>query len=140
MGHPPVDIIWAKDQMKRAEIHPKVQEAVLDLLAAWEEEDVLEAQIPDIIKTFAELAQNHALLPDKEETWIEGFPGAFRTGDTVRVRHDAYDGDMGSYHNGRVGRVLGVRSGSIVFRSTDDVKPFLDGVHYSADKLEKRVN
>lgn len=141
MSTPAVDIIWAKDQMKRLEIHPRVQEAVIELLNTWETVEVITGLIPDIIKTFAELAQNHALLPDaSEETWVEGFPGAFRTGDIVRVRHDAFDGDMGSYHNGRVGRVLGVRSGSVIFRSTDEIKPFIDGAHYQADKLEKRLN
>lgn len=140
MTRPTIDTDWAKDQFDRAGIHPNVQAAVLALIEKWEELDVLPEQTPEILETFLEIAQNHALLPgESEETWIEGFNGLFRTGDIVRVRHDAFEGSNGAYHNGRVGKVLAVRSGQVIFRSTDGRQPFIDGAHYQADKLEKRV-
>jgi len=57
----------------------------------------------------------------------------------VRVKLDAYQGSTGSLHNGRRGKVVGIRYGDIIFKSNDNREPILDGAHYSPHQLQKRV-
>ena len=54
--------------------------------------------------------------------------------------HDAYEGDLGRVHNGRRGKVVAVRYGDVIFKSTDGKSPVLDGAHYTPYKLEKLVS
>jgi hypothetical protein len=56
----------------------------------------------------------------------------------VRVKSDAFRGDIGPMHNSRVGKVIAVRYGDVIINSTDGKTPELKGVHYSPYKLEKR--
>ena len=39
----------------------------------------------------------------------------------------------------RRGKVVGVRYGDIIFKSTDNKEPILDGSHYSPYQLQKRI-
>jgi hypothetical protein len=43
-------------------------------------------------------------------------------------------------HNGRRGRVVAVRYGDVIFNSTDNKKPLLEGAHYPPNFLEKLAN
>ena len=134
-----VDIVWVQEQFRGVRARKVVGEAVLKLLDAWEELEVAAEDVSEVVRTFAELAQGHSLLPEEsEEVWVEARQGFVRVGDIIRIRHDAYDGESGKIHNGRIGRVVGVR-GDIIMRSTDDKHPFIDGAHYPAAKVEKRV-
>jgi hypothetical protein len=66
-------------------------------------------------------------------------PGQIKVADVVRVKPDAFDGELGETHNGREGVIVAIRSGDVIFRSTDDKKPLLDGTHYSPYHLQKRI-
>jgi hypothetical protein len=136
-----VDANWVNEQFASANVDEHVQEVVLALLEnGWDGLNVDEDKLQDIFDTFITLAQGHALLKNEtEESWIPVERGFVHRGDVVRVRHDAFDGKAGQYHNGRVGKVVAVRSGDIVFRSTDDGTPLIDGARYSPDKLQRRV-
>jgi hypothetical protein len=66
-------------------------------------------------------------------------PGQLVVGDEVRVLANAFTDKVGVAHNGRRGRVVAIRYGDVIFKSTDDKEPLLDGTHYSPYKLEKRI-
>jgi photosystem II stability/assembly factor-like uncharacterized protein len=65
--------------------------------------------------------------------------GQISVGDIVRVKHDAYTGDLAYIHNGRRGIIVATRSGDIIFNSTDDFEPKLESVHYRPEVLQKRL-
>lgn len=131
---------WVKGQFKLARVSQEVGDAVLALLDAWDEIEISELGVAAALEAFSHLARGHALVPENaEETWVQAQAGFIRVGDEIRVKHDAFGGKAGETHNGRRGRIIAIRSGDVVVRSTDDREPFLDGVHYPATKLEKRV-
>lgn len=135
-----IDWIWSQDQIERSGMETDSWVALNELIERWNELDLTEEQARSVYQAFSELAQGHALLPEEsEEVWVEAIRGSVHTGDTVRVLHNAFEGQLGEYHNGRVGRVTAVRSGQVFFRSTDDLTPHIDGAHYDFDKLQKRV-
>jgi hypothetical protein len=140
-----VDEIWVQDQLDGAGIDKPTQDVVKTLLSSWDGMEVPDnlqegSALATLIETFATLAQGHGLRPvETEEVWVPVQRGFVHTGDEVRVRHDAFDGKVGLYHNGRRGKVVAVRSGDIVFRSTDTISPPIDGARYQPDKLERRV-
>jgi hypothetical protein len=55
------------------------------------------------------------------------------------VRADAFEGQLGTLHNGRRGVVVGVRYGDVIIKTTDGKTPVLEGAHYPPDKLEKLI-
>lgn len=134
-------MVWVLDQFTGARVKKTVGQAVLALLETWEGMEIPTGQISEVLDLFKEVAAGHSLLPDKsEEVWIEAVRGFLHVGDIVRVRHNAFDGETGKYHNGRIGKVTTVRSGDAIFRSTDERTPFIDGAHYPIDKLERRIS
>lgn len=142
MGEPYVDLDWAEDQLQRAGVDASMQDIVLELLTLWNSLTI-NADLPHTERAadaFKQLALGYSLTPDApDEIWAPVLAGTILRGDTVRVKADAYKGDVGKIHNGRVGRVVGARSGDVIFKSTDDRTPTLEGVHYRPDVLEKRI-
>jgi hypothetical protein len=138
---PQVDYAWVKDQLKSATVRQGPGDATLALLKAWEQIDLPDDLAEDAIEIFASLALNKSLIKTPaSETWVPAQPGGnTRVGDIVRVKHNAFKGEAGRIHNGRKGRVTAIRSGDIIFRSTDGLEPFLDNVHYPFNHLERRV-
>lgn len=135
-----VDLDWASAQLASVRAKKAVGASVMALLAAWGELKHNEGDSEDVLAVFAKLALSHSLLqPESEEVWVEARPGFISVADIVRVKHDAYTDKLGTMHNGRVGKVVAVRYGDVIFRSTDDKLPFLDGTHHSPYKLEKRI-
>jgi hypothetical protein len=136
-----IDTDWARQQFELARVRVKVGQPVLDLLEHWNdmEFDGTSEEREEILAIFEKLAAGHSLVPEApDEVWVEAVAGFLRVGDVVRVRHDAFDGEAGVYHNGRRGKVVAIR-GNAIFRSTDDRSPFIDGASYPINKLEKRV-
>jgi len=135
-----VDTNWVQEQLDFANTGEDVADAVTALFEAWEGLDLSPEQQLEALDKFRELAQGHSLLKDEtDETWVDALPGFVHASDVVRVKHDAFAGELGTLHNGRVGKVVGVRSGFVFFRSTDEKTPFIDGARYAFDKLERRV-
>jgi len=126
--------------MQEAKVKVGVGNALLKLIAAWEPLKISGPQQKEVLALFSKLALGHAVTPEvANEVWIDAQPGAITVGDQVRVKLDAYEGSTGSMHNGRRGKVVGIRYGDIIFRSNDDKEPILDGSHYSPWQLQKRV-
>lgn len=137
---PNYDEQWVRGQFQEAKVKVGVGKSVLKLLETWSSIEVNEKNAAEIMAVFSKVALNHSLVePKKDERWAPAQPGFILVGDDVRVMNDAFSDSTGRIHNGRVGKVVAVRHGDVVFRSTDGKEPFLDGVHYSPYKLEKRV-
>ena len=137
---PEINEQWIKEQMQEAKVKVGVGNALLKLLATWEPIKLSDPQQKEVLALFNKLALGHAVTPEAaNEVWIDAQPGAITVGDQVRVKLDAYQGSTGSLHNGRRGKVVGIRYGDIIFKSNDDKEPILDGSHYSPHQLQKRV-
>ena len=137
---PEVNIEWVRAQLQEAKVKVGVGNAVLKLLEQWETMKLSDNQTKDTVDLFNKLALGHSIVPEKpDELWVDAQPGAILVGDEVRVKADAYDGSTGAIHNGRRGKVVGVRYGDIIFKSMDDKTPVLDGTHYTPHLLQKRV-
>ena len=137
---PEVNIDWVKSQMEEAKVKVGVGNGVLKLLEKWQGITLSDSQAKDVLELFSKLALGHSILPEKlDEVWVDAQPGAIIVGDEVRVKADAYDGSTGAIHNGRRGKVVGVRYGDIIFKSMDDKTPVLDGTHYTPHLLQKRI-
>jgi hypothetical protein len=137
---PEINEQWIREQMQEAKVKVGVGNALLKLIAAWEPLKISNPQQKEVLALFNKLALGHAVTPEAaNEVWIDAQPGAITVGDQVRVKNDAYEGSTGSMHNGRRGKVVGIRYGDIIFRSSDDKQPVLDGAHYSPHQLQKRV-
>lgn len=133
---------WVKEQFAKTAVTLAVGTSVLELLKAWEKVQPKNAEeSKKVVEIFSKVSLGHALVEDKvaNEIWEPVRPGFIKVADVVRVRFDAFDGELGNIHNGRVGKIVALRSGDIIFKSTDDLTPVLEGVHYDPSKLEKRV-
>lgn len=141
MTDEPLDLSWAESQIAAARVPVPVGRATLALLRAWGTlEFPNEAQRDQALALFGQLAKDEAVVPETEDVWKSVQVGfMLQVGDTVRVRRNAFSGDAGRLHNGRIGRVLAKRSGDIIVRTTDD-RPVLDGAHYPPSALELKVN
>lgn len=138
---PEVNYDWAKAQMTGAGVRQGPGDAVLELLKTWEKISLSAELAADAVEVFTSLAKQEALIKTPgDQVWVQSTPGGgTRTGDIVRVKHNAFTGEAGLIHNGRLGKVVAIRSGDVIFRSTDGLDPFLDGTHFPFIKLEKRV-
>jgi len=137
---PNVDEDWVKQQFQASKVRVGVGNSVLKLLSVWNEIKLSDAAASEAVAIFSKVALNHSLVEtNADETWVPAQPGFIKVGDEVRVLHNAFNDSTGRMHNGRRGKVVAVRYGDVIFRSTDDKEPFLDGVHYSPYKLEKRM-
>ena len=139
---PEINREWVIEQLEAAKVKVGSGKAILKLLEAWAEIPKLsENMTEEVLNVFPKLARGHVLKVEENENdyiWSDLQPGQITVGDVVRVKADAFDGNLGAMHNGRRGKVVAVRYGDVIFRSTDDRDPVLDGVHYSPYKLEKR--
>jgi len=137
---PEINEEWAKQQFAAAKVRVVVGKAVLELLNTWKDIELKPDHAQAAVEVFSKLALNHSLVePPKAETWVPVQPGFLKVGDEVRVMNNAFSDSTGHIHNGRRGIVVAIRHGDVIVRSNDDKQPFLDGVHYSPYKLEKRI-
>lgn len=135
-----VDKDWVVAQLEGAKVKKMVGDAVMKLITAWEETNITEKLSGEALDIFNKLSRSQPLIEtNKEEVWVPVTPGQIKVADVVRVKLDAYTGELGRIHNGRRGRVVGVRYGDVIIKSTDDKKPVLDGAHYSPYHLEKLI-
>lgn len=139
---PEINREWVIQQLEAAKVKVGSGKAILKLLDAWAEIPKLSDNMTEeVLNVFPKLAKGHVLKIEENEDdyrWEDLQPGQITVGDVVRVKVDAFDGNLGALHNGRRGKVVAVRYGDVIFKSTDSREPVLDGVHYSPYKLEKR--
>jgi hypothetical protein len=136
-----LDPKWVEEQFIKARLKVGVGKAVLKLIDAWSSVNLKGKDVELAFAIAARLVQGHAIVEErKDEKWLPVQPGFIKVNDTVRVMSDAFDGELGTIHNGRRGVVTAIRSGDIIVKSTDGLEPLLDGVHYSPYKLEKLIS
>jgi hypothetical protein len=138
---PKVDFEWVKSQLSRSKTRKKPGDVALELLKLWEKHEFPnEHQQEEAVKVFSALARGHALVLETDERWAPAQAGFMLTvGDTVRVRSDAFTGELGTMHNGRRGVIVAKRSGDIIVKHTDGLKPSRTDARYPASVLEKKV-
>ena len=135
-----IDRNWAKSQLEQAKVSVGAGTSIVKLLEFWTKLEHEGRDDKKVIELFSQLANSVAVSDSpSDEVWEPSRPGFIRVGDEVRVMMDAFDGELGQLHNGRRGRVVAVRYGDIIIKTTDGKEPVLDGSHYSPYKLEKLV-
>lgn len=136
-----IDMTWVRSQLENAKVSIPVGESVLALIDTWAKTEHADSSSDQVLELFSKLCKSNSLVSTPEnEVWQPAGPGFIRVGDEVRVMADAFEGDLGQIHNGRRGRVVAVRYGDIIIKTTDGKEPVLDGSHYSPYKLEKLVS
>ena len=131
---------WAKSQLEQARVSPEAGISIVKLLEFWKTLDHSNQADEKILELFSKLAQSNALIDNSgNEIWEDARPGFLRVGDEVRVKFNAFEDELGQIHNGRRGRIVGVRYGDIIIKTSDGKEPVLDGSHYSPHNLEKLV-
>lgn len=130
---------WIEEQFIASKIKVKVGKAVLKLIESWDSTKLNSEETIQAFDVASKLVQGHSLLAPSQFIWVDAMPGQIKVADVVRVKTDAFSGDLGTTHNGREGLIVAIRSGDVIFRSTDSRKPQLDGTHYSPYHLQKRV-
>jgi hypothetical protein len=136
-----VDYNWVKEQLTLSKKRVKIGNAILKLLETWEEIPEMDTKsTEEIFDALGKLAQNHALVAGESDgVWVQAMAGQLIVGDRVRIKSTAFTGTEGKLYNGRVGRIVAIRTGRIVFRSNDNKEPLIDGTHFFPDVLEKRI-
>lgn len=142
MTDEPLDLSWAEEQVASARVPIPVGQAIMALLKTWGELAFpSEAQQDQALDIFRKLAKDEAIVEVDDDRWEAVQVGfMLQVGDTVRVRSNAFNGQAGRTHNGRIGKVVAKRSGDIIVRTTDGRLPALDGAHYPPSALEVKVN
>lgn len=136
-----VDFTWVKQQLTNAGVRQGTGDAVLALLETWDKLEVPSHLHEDVAEVFGKLSQGHALIKNPgDELWVQAEPGGrLAVGDTVRIHFNAFPDEAGRMHNGRRGKVVGIRSGKVYVQSTDGLTPFIDGTGYDFRMLDYLV-
>jgi hypothetical protein len=135
-----LDTDWAKSQLEQARVPVDVGVSVVKLLEVWSTLSHEDKNDNKVTELFSLLACSVSIVESpSDEVWEAARPGFIRVGDEIRVMADAFEGELGQLHNGRRGRVVAVRYGDIIIKTTDGKEPVLDGSHYSPYKLEKLI-
>lgn len=136
---PKVNSDWIREQFQAARVKVGSGNAVLTLLETWAAIELDDELAKEAVEIFSSVALGHSLIEENvDEVWGPAQPGFIAVADEVRVLPDAFDGEVGTIHNGRRGKVVAIRHGDVVVMMTDGKEPFLDSAHYSPYKLEKR--
>jgi hypothetical protein len=135
-----LDMEWVKSQIQAARVRKSVGDAVMSIVEAVDALNISYEQKQQALEIAARVALGHAVVEEgKEEIWTPVRPGSIRISEQVRVKFDAFQGNLGTIHNGRRGVVVAVRYGDVIIKSNDGKKPDLDGTHYPPHALEKLV-
>lgn len=139
---PELNMDWVKAQLQAAKVRKPVGDATMKLVELFDSFDNLTPEFKQkTIEMFSKLALGHVVVKEsKDEIWAPVQPGFIKVADIVRVRADAFDGELGMLHNGRRGVVVGVRYGDVIIKTNDGKEPVLDGAHYPPQKLEKLIS
>lgn len=134
-----IDNDWVRDQFTRSKIRVDVGMNVLDLLELTRDADIPDNISEEVYEVFAKVSRGIALVEETDEVWTEAVRGELLVNDIVRVKVDGFTGELGMIHNGRVGKIVAIRSGDIIVTMSDGRSPELVGTHYQPNVLEKRL-
>jgi hypothetical protein len=135
-----IDMNWAKAQLENAKVPADAGMSIVKLLDFWATLEHRDEVDEKVVELFTTLCRSIAVVETPaDEIWEDARPGFLKVGDEVRVKADAFEDELGQLHNGRRGKIVGVRYGDIIIKTIDGKEPVLDGSHYSPYKLEKLV-
>lgn len=137
---PNIDEEWLNQQLQLSKTDKKTADVIKYLMDGWSKLNVSNDKvIKEAVEKFSKLAVGVPIyVPvEEQEVWVPAMPGRLSVGDTVLVKSDAFEGELGQIHNGRRGRIVAVRYGDIIVNSTDGIEPALVGSHYSPFHLLK---
>jgi hypothetical protein len=136
-----VNMDWVKYQLGNLNVRMGNGNAIIHLLNAWKElPEFKREDAEQIANIFMHLALEHSLVPPpKDEVYVQAERGALKVRDIVRVKNDAFAGELGMIHNGRPGVIVAIRSGDIIVDLTDLENPPVKSAHYQPENLLKRV-
>jgi hypothetical protein len=128
---PEVDMNWVKQQLTENKTKRVVGDTVIKLLNTWTEvkgtdpdPEKDQANLSQVIELFSKIALGHAIVKEnKNENWVPAQAGALVVADDVRVKWNAFDGEKGKIHNGRRGKIVSIRYGDIIVKTTDGKEP-----------------
>lgn len=132
-------IEWAHEQFDKAKVQQEHRYVVERLLSSYFKDEasyhlgLKDAQ--EVSKLFTELVLGHNLVVETEKVWDQARPGNLVVRNEVRVKTDAYAGDVGRQHNGREGVIVAMRYGDIHVRYDDTGET----ARHRAEALEKRI-
>ena len=88
-----------------------------------------------VLTTFTDLARGIAIdKPDPNVTWVDATRAKPRQKDRVRIKRDAFSGELGRALNGKEGIIARVSRGSLVVAVDGE-----GSTHIAPDKLETRI-
>lgn len=128
---------WALDQLAAAQVNLPLGNGVVKLLDAW---NALpdKVQNEETLKVFLALARGEVIAPSDDD-WVAADAGfTLATGQIVRIAPDAFKGNLGRMHNGRLVKVVARRWGDIIVDSVDGKNPELRGAHYPPNVIQVR--
>lgn len=136
---------WAEKQLSSLALSSDQKSAVRNLLNVfWTARDVRKlnrSEMKTVVTVFTSLSDSTAVAIEEkpDEVWIQAAPGRIHMRDAVRVKADAYIGQAGMNHNGRVGVVIGIRPDDIRVKYTDGGEFSPPYTSHRTQALEKRV-
>lgn len=134
---------WVSRELAGAKVNEDVNEATVMVLRELgvqkEKLRLSDDEVRGVLDCVHKLALGHSIAVEKKkEKWGPVLPGAYRIGDTVRVKADAYDGDRGVRNNGKRGRVTAARDGLVLVVYEDAFSADIQYRH-APEKLERLV-
>lgn len=106
---------WVSRELAAAKTGTIVNDAVVKLLESLRKLELRDDEERDALDKLQKLAAGHSIAEvPKDEKWGPVIPGDYKIRDTVRVKPSAYEGEMGTRHNGKRGRVVAARNGFVL--------------------------
>lgn len=130
---------WVSKQLEASTLDQQTKDAVVYVLERLRKEEISDEQEVAALKAAVELVQGHSIaVALKDERWGPVVPGDYKVKDTVRVRANAFEGEMGQLHNGKRGRVVASRNGFVVVVLDDSPSSEIQ-MHYKPEHLERKL-
>lgn len=131
---------WLADQFSADKTSPETARKIISLLKTWDGLSVEDGQEDEILGRFVKLAKKQMIAdPEPDAKWLAGSIQTPGVGQTVRVPPDKFTGHRGQSLNGRVGKVVAVRYGDVIFNTTDDLE-YIEGIRLRPHELEIKIN
>lgn len=110
---------WVSRELAGAKVSQDVNETSVMVLQKLEQMqakfDLSDDDVRVVLDCVHKLGLGHSIaVEEKPEKWGPVVPGAYSIGDTIRVKPDAYEGERGTKHNGKRGRVTAARDGLVL--------------------------
>ncbi len=129
---------WHREQLAAADLDDETRADVLSLITLWERMSFVadDPRREKVLSTFGDLARGVAIdvVDDPSFAWAPATKAKPRQHDKVRVRRDAFPGDVGRQLNGREGIIARISRGSLVVAFKDG-----SSTHVQPEKLETQV-